>query len=59
MTLARIFPKGHEHRVSTETIYRCIDAQPVGELRRDLIDGLRHAHNKRVPRSKGKDRRGQ
>ncbi|MCX7135568.1 MAG: IS30 family transposase [Proteobacteria bacterium] len=58
MTLARIFPKGHEHRVSTETIYRCIYAQPVGELRRDLIDGLRHAHNKRVPRSKGKDRRG-
>ena len=32
---------------------------PVGELRKELITTLRHAHNKRVPRSKGKDRRGQ
>lgn len=59
LTLARIYPKGHEHRVSHETIYNCIYAQPVGELRKDLIACLRHAHNKRVPRSKGKDRRGQ
>ena len=65
LTLARIFPKGHEHRVSNEhrvstaTIYNCIYAQPVGELKRELIACLRHAHNKRVPRSKGQDRRGQ
>ena len=59
LTLARIFPKGHEHRVSHETIYNCIYAQPVGELKRELIATLRHAHNKRVPRSKGQDRRGQ
>jgi len=59
LTLARIFPKGHEHRVSHETIYNCIYAQPVGELKRELIATLRHAHNKRVPRSKGEDRRGQ
>ena len=59
LTLARIFPKGHEHRVSHETIYNCIFAQPVGELKRELIATLRHAHNKRVPRSKGQDRRGQ
>ena len=59
LTLARIYPKGHEHRVSHETIYNCIYAQPVGELRKELIACLRHAHNKRVPRSKGKDRRGQ
>ena len=59
LTLAQIYPKGHEHRVSHETIYNCIYAQPVGELRKDLIACLRHAHNKRVPRSKGKDRRGQ
>jgi IS30 family transposase len=29
LTLAHIYPKGHEHRVSTETIYNCIYAQPV------------------------------
>jgi len=59
LTLAAIYPKGHEHRVSHETIYNCIYAQPVGELKRELIATLRHAHNKRVPRSKGQDRRGQ
>lgn len=59
LTLAHIYSKGHEHRVSHETIYNCIYAQPVGELKRELIATLRHAHNKRVPRSKGQDRRGQ
>jgi IS30 family transposase len=59
LTLACILPRGHEHRVSHETIYNCIYAQPVGELKRELIATLRHAHNKRVPRSKGQDRRGQ
>ena len=59
MTLSATYPKGHEHRVSHETIYNCIYAQPVGELKRDLIKALRQAHNNRVPRSKGQDRRGQ
>lgn len=59
LTPARIVPKGHEHRVSSESIYNCIYAQPVGELKRELIATLRHAHNKRVPRSKGQDPRGQ
>ena len=59
LTLARLYPLGHEYRVSHETIYNCIYAMPVGELRKELIATLRHAHNKRVPRSKGKDRRGQ
>jgi len=59
LTLATIYPRGHAHRVSTETIYNCIYAQPVGELRKELIACLRQAHNKRVPRSKGQDRRGQ
>lgn len=59
LTLARWHPQGHEHRVSHETIYNCIYAMPVGELRKELIATLWHAHNKRVPRSKGKDRRGQ
>ena len=59
LTLASIYPKGHELRVSTETIYNCIYAQPVGQLKKDLIQAMRHARNKRVPRSKGQDRRGQ
>ena len=45
--------------MSHEAIYNCIYAMPVGELRKELIATLRHAHNKRLPRSKGKDRRGQ
>nr|WP_253194707.1 hypothetical protein [Hydrogenophaga sp. A37] len=54
LTLARIFPNGHEHRVSHETINNCIFAKPVGELKRELIATLRHAHNKRVPVANGK-----
>ena len=50
LTLARLYPPGHEHRVSHETIYNCIFAMPVGELRKELIATLRHAHNKRLPR---------
>lgn len=59
MKLACICPQGHKHRVSHETIYNCIYAQSVGELRRELIACLRYARNKRVPRSKRQDRRGQ
>jgi IS30 family transposase len=59
LTLAALYPKGHGYRVSTETIYNCIYAQPVGELKRELVACLRQFHNKRVPRSKGQDRRGQ
>ena len=59
LALARLHPLGHECRVSHETIYHCTYAMPVGELRKELIASLRHAHNKRLPRSKGKDRRGQ
>ncbi len=36
LVMARLHPKGHEHRVSHETIYNCIYARPVGELRREL-----------------------
>ena len=59
LTLGQTYPKGHELRVSHETIYNCIYAQPVGELRKDLIACLRQANNKRTPRSKGQDKRGQ
>jgi len=55
-TRARIYPKGHKSRVLHETIYNCIYAQPVGELRLELVACLRQAHNKRTPRSKGQDR---
>lgn len=54
LALARLYSKGPDDRVSHEPIYNCICAQPVGELRRDLIACLRHAHNKRLPRSKGR-----
>ena len=43
LQLAASYPKGHEDRVSTETIYHCIYAQPAGELRRELIACLRQA----------------
>ena len=46
-------------RVSHETIYNVIYAQPRGELRRELIACLRLARTKRWPRSRGEDRRGQ
>jgi IS30 family transposase len=45
-------------RVSHETIYSYIYAQPNGELRKLLVGALRQAHKKRLPRSRGKDRRG-
>jgi IS30 family transposase len=59
LTLAALYPKGHGYRVSSEIIYNCIYAQPVGELKHELVACLRQVHNKRVPRSKGQDRRGQ
>src|SRR5574343_457783 len=42
LTLAALYPKGHGYRVSIETIYNCIYAQPVGELKRELVACLRH-----------------
>ena len=37
LTLARLHPSSSKHRVSYETIYNCIYAMPVGELRKELI----------------------
>jgi transposase, IS30 family len=59
LIIVALYPKGNGYRVSTETIYNCICAQPVGERKRELVACLRHAQNKRMPRSKGQDRRGQ
>jgi IS30 family transposase len=57
--LATLHPHETAKRISHETIYNVIYAQPRGELRRELIACLRLARTKRWPRSRGEDRRGQ
>jgi IS30 family transposase len=57
--LTKLHPSEAAKRVSHETIYNVIYAQPRGELRKELIACLRMARAKRWPRSKGEDRRGQ
>jgi IS30 family transposase len=56
--LKRMHPQDEAQRVSHETIYAYIYAQPRGELRRVLIQALRQAHKTRLPRARGADRRG-
>jgi IS30 family transposase len=56
--LKQAYPNNPELNVSHETIYAYIYAQPRGELRSTLIAALRHGHKKRLPRSRGNDRRG-
>lgn len=46
-------------RLSHETIYQAIYAMPKGALRTETIALLRFGHNKRRPRARGEDRRGQ
>jgi len=58
-TLKRTYPDDSSRHVSHETIYNAIYAHPKGELRRELIACLRQGHAKRLPRSRGTDRRGQ
>ena len=57
--LAKLHPQEAALRVSHETIYNVIYAQPRGELKRELVSCLRMARAKRWPRSRGQDRRGQ
>jgi IS30 family transposase len=57
--LAKLHPCEPAQRVSHETIYNVIYAQPRGELRKELIACLRMARAKRWSRTKGEDRRGQ
>ena len=59
VTLKRTFPADPRRHVSHETIYNAIYAHPKGELRRELIACLRQGRAKRMPRSRGTDRRGQ
>ena len=56
--LKQMHPEEPSERVSHETIYAYIYAQPRGELRKLLIGALRQAHKTRLPRSRGQDRRG-
>jgi IS30 family transposase len=58
-TLKLMWPDEPQRTVSHESIYTCIYAMPKGELRKDLIACLRRAKAKRMPRSRGEDRRGQ
>lgn len=58
-TLKRANPHQSHHHVSHETIYTAIYAHPKGELRKELIACLRQNRTKRMPRSRGQDRRGQ
>jgi IS30 family transposase len=55
-TLARM---NEPVRLCHETIYQAIYMMPKGELRTDTIALLRLGHNKRRPRARGVDRRGQ
>ena len=55
--LKKLHPEDRRQRVSHESIYTCIYAQPRGELKKELVSCLRLAHAKRWPRSKGNDRR--
>ena len=57
-TLKRAYPQQSQHHVSHETIYTAIYAYPKGELRKELIACLRQNRTKRMPRSRGQDRRG-
>lgn len=51
-------PDDSRQRVCHETIYQHIYAHPAGALKKLLVDALRKGHQKRRPRSRGKDRRG-
>ena len=50
------WPQDWKRTVSHETIYAMIDAQPKGELRRELIACLCQGRSTRKPRSGGQDR---
>jgi len=56
--LKHMHPDVPSERVSHETIYAYIYAQPRGELRKLLIGALRQTHKARLARRRGQDRRG-
>ena len=58
-TLKRMSPRLPATTISHETIYQAIYTMPRGELRAEVLSLLRHRRQKRRPRSRGRDRRGQ
>ena len=58
-TLKRMSPRLEPVSISHEAIYQALYAMPRGELRTEVLALLRHGHQKRRPRARGKDRRGQ
>ena len=54
-----MWPDDPDRRVSHETIDNGIDAMSRGELRKELIACLSRAQARRMPRSRGQDRRDQ
>lgn len=56
--LRLMWPDDSDRTVSHETIYNAIYLHPRGELKRELIACLRDHNQKRLPRSRGVDRRG-
>ena len=57
-TMKCLYPHQPEQRVSHETIYNARYVMPKGELRTDLLAGLRQGRRVRRPRARGADRRG-
>lgn len=53
------YPDDETMQVSKETIYSYIYVLPRGELKKELIRCLRLHHKSRMPRSRGKSRKGQ
>lgn len=58
-TLKRMSPRLPATTISHETIYQAIYTMPRGDLRAEVLELLRHRRQKRRPRTRGKDRRGQ
>jgi len=58
-TLKRMSPRLEPVSISHEMIYQAIYTMPRGELRKEVLSLLHHRRQKRRPRSRGKDRRGQ
>jgi transposase, IS30 family len=54
----KIMPQPALPSVSHETIYQAIYLIPRGELRKEIIEFLRHAHKKRGKRARGENRQG-
>ena len=57
--LKHMHPASPDPHLCHETIYSAIYAMPRGKLRSEVIALLRFGHNKRRPRTRGKDRRSQ